>query len=74
MLRLQRRCLEGFFMNRTTPFYKREICYFVRSNDVNYLFKKRLFGKKIKIELLDDTYIEKSTALFKQISLFSICQ
>ena len=64
-------CLEGFFMNRTTPFYKREICYFVRSNDVNYLFKKRLFGKKIKIELLDDTYIEKSTALFKQISLYT---
>jgi hypothetical protein len=44
-------CLECFFMNKTTPFYKRELCYFVRSNNVNYLFKKRLFGKKIKMEL-----------------------
>ena len=63
-------CLKGFFMNKTTSFYKRELCYFVRANGTNYLFKKRLFGKKIKIEVMDDIYIEKCTVISKRFTLY----
>jgi hypothetical protein len=52
-------CIEGFFMNKIVPFYKRELCYFVRSAGINYIFKKRFFGKMIKKELADEVYIEK---------------
>jgi hypothetical protein len=54
-------CIEGFFLNKTTPFYKRELCYFIRSAGVNYLFKKRFFGlgKAVKITLPDEVYIER---------------
>jgi hypothetical protein len=52
-------CIESFFMNKIVPFYKRELCYFIRSAGINYIFKKRFFGKVIKIELPDEVYIER---------------
>jgi len=52
-------CLEVFFMNNTTAFHKRELCYFIKADDKHYLFKKRLLGKAITIKLTDDTYLEK---------------
>jgi len=61
-------CIECFFMNKTTPLYKRERCYFVRSGEVNYIYKKRLFGKTIKVKVSDETYIEK---LFRFLKIFT---
>jgi len=52
-------CLEAFMMNKKNGFYKRELCYFIRDNDINYVFKKRLFKKMIKIELDMEPYVEK---------------
>jgi hypothetical protein len=61
-------CIECFFMNRVSEFYKRELCYFIRSEDKNYLFKKRLLGKTIKIEISGDVYVEKC---FRFIRIFT---
>jgi len=63
-------CIECFFMNRTSGLYKRERCHFVRSGKSNYVFKKRLFGKTVKIELLGDVYIEKP-AVFRFVRIFT---
>jgi len=63
-------CFECFFMNNTSKFFKRERCYFVRSGEVNYLFKKRLFGKTLKVEVLGDTYIEKPF-IFRFLRIFT---
>ena len=63
-------CLEGFFMNRTSSLYKREICYFITSEGKNYIYKKRFFGKVIKFEIPDESFIEKST-FFKVLTIFS---
>lgn len=53
-------CLEAFMMNKKkSGFYKRELCYFIRDNDINYVFKKRLLRKTLKIELESEIYIEK---------------
>lgn len=52
-------CIECFFMNKKLKLYKRETCWFVRSNGINYIFKKRLFGKAIKIEVPTEAYIER---------------
>lgn len=51
-------CVEAFFMNKTTAFKKRERCCLVRAGDANYLFKRRLLGKKIKIKLDGNFFIE----------------
>ena len=61
-------CIEGFFMNKVSKFYKRELCYFVRSEGKNYLFKKRFLGKTIKNEINGDVYIEKC---FRFIRVFT---
>jgi len=61
-------CIETFFMNKTTVFYKREICYFIKSGNTNYLFKKRFFGKIICIKLDGDIYINKC---FRFIRIFT---
>ena len=61
-------CIECFFMNKVSKFYKRELCYFVRSEGKNYLFKKRFLGKTIKIEITGDVYIEKC---FRFIRIFT---
>jgi len=61
-------CIEGFFMNKVSKFYKRELCYFVRSEGKNYLFKKRFLGKIIKIDITGDVYIEKC---FRFIRIFT---
>jgi len=61
-------CIEAFFMNKTSIFYKRELCYFIKSDDSNYLFKKRFLGKVIRIRLEDDIYIEKC---FRFIRIFT---
>ena len=63
-------CIEGFFMNRTSSLYKRELCYLIKSGETNYIFKKRLFGKTIKFELPNETYIEKPL-IFRFIRIFS---
>ena len=64
-------CLESFFMNKTSKLYKREQCYFIRSGETNYIFKKRFFGKVIKFELSGDTYIEKPLVM-RIIKIFHI--
>jgi hypothetical protein len=61
-------CLEGFFMNRVSALCKRERCYFVRSGGVNYIFKKRLFGKVVKLAIPDVAYIERT---FRLIRIFT---
>ena len=61
-------CIEGFFMNKVSKLYKRELCYFVRAEGVNYIFKKRILGKVIKFEITDETYIEKC---FRFIRIFT---
>ena len=63
-------CIECFFMNRTTALYKRERCYFIRSEASNYIYKKRLLGKTIKIELFGDVFIEKPF-IFRFLRIFS---
>ena len=63
-------CIEGFFMNRTSNLYKRELCYFIKSGETNYIFKKRLFGKTIKFEIPSDTFIEKPF-IFRFLRIFS---
>jgi len=55
-------------MNKMTGLYKRERCYFIKSGEKNYIFKKRLFGKIIKIELSGEVYIEK---LFRFVRVFT---
>jgi len=59
-------CVEGFFANKASRLYKRERCYFIRSEGKNHIFKKRLFGKTIKIEITGDVYIEKSYVIKKR--------
>jgi len=61
-------CVQCFFMNKGSAFYKRELCYFVRADGVNFLFKKRLFGKVIKTDISSDAYIEKT---FRFIRIFT---
>jgi len=63
-------CIEGFFMNRALGFHKRELCYFIRSNETNFIFKKRLFGKAIKIEIPEETFIEKPF-IFRFLRIFT---
>ena len=63
-------CIEGFFMNRTSSLYKRELCYFIKSGEKNYIFKKRLFGKTIKFEIPNDAFIEKPL-IFRFLRIFS---
>ena len=63
-------CIEGFFMNRTSGLYKRELCYFIKSGESNYIYKKRFFGKTIKFELPKDTYIEKPF-IFRFLRIFT---
>ena len=63
-------CVECFFMNKTSKLYKRERCYFIRSGDTNYIFKKRLFGKTVKMEISGDTYIEKPF-IFRFLRIFT---
>jgi len=63
-------CVECFFMNKTSKLYKRERCYFIRSGDTNYIFKKRLFGKTVKMEISGDTYIEKPF-VFRFLRIFT---
>ena len=63
-------CIEGFFMNRTSGLYKRELCYFIKSGETNYIFKKRLFRKKIKFKIPNDTFIEKPL-IFRFLRIFS---
>jgi hypothetical protein len=55
-------------MNKASMFNKRELCYFIRSDGINYIFKKRLLGKVIKMEFSGDIYIEKS---FRFIRIFT---
>ena len=61
-------CIEGFSMNKTSLLHKRELCYFVRADGVNYIFKKRLLGKTVKFEILGDAYIENS---FRYVRIFT---
>ena len=63
-------CIESFFMNRGLRLKKRELCYFIKSGDSNYIFKKRIFGKTIKIELPIDTFIEKPF-IFRFLRIFT---
>jgi hypothetical protein len=63
-------CIEGFFMNRAFGLYKRELCYFIKSGDTNYIFKKRLFGKTIKIEVPNEAFIEKPF-IFRFLRIFT---
>ena len=63
-------CIECFFMNRNSKLYKREQCYFIRSDESNYIFKKRLFRKAIKMELSGDAYIEKPF-IFRFLKIFT---
>jgi hypothetical protein len=63
-------CIEGFFMNRAFGLYKRELCYFIKSGDTNYIFKKRLLGKTIKIEVPVEAYIEKPF-IFRFLRIFT---
>lgn len=57
-------------MNKAFGLYKRELCYFIRSGDANYIYKKRLFGKTIKIAVPDEAYIEKPF-IFRFLRIFS---
>jgi len=57
-------------MNKTSALYKREQCYFIRSENTNYLFKKRFFGKIIKIEVPHDAYIKKPF-IFRFLKIFT---
>jgi hypothetical protein len=61
-------CIEGFFMNKTTALKKREHCYLIRAGNENFIFKKRFLGKKIKIPLAEDVYIEKA---FRFVRVYS---
>ena len=63
-------CIEGFFMNRAFGLHKRELCYFIKSSDANYIFKKRLFGKAIKIQVPDEAFIEKPF-IFRFLRIFT---
>ncbi|MCL1995473.1 MAG: hypothetical protein FWG63_04620 [Defluviitaleaceae bacterium] len=63
-------CLECFFMNKNSAFYKRERCYFIRAAGVNYLFKRRIFGKTIKLELPSEVYVEKPF-IFRFLRIFT---
>ena len=53
-------CIEAFSLNRALMLRKRERCFFVRASGINYIFKKRLFGKVIKVELIEDAYVERT--------------
>jgi len=55
-------------MNKTTALKKREHCYLIRSGEENFIFKKRFLGKKIKILLSEEAYIEKA---FRFVRVFT---
>jgi len=61
-------CLEGFCINASDGLRKRELCYFIRSQGVNYIFKRRFLGKRFLLNLSNDTYIERT---FRFVRVFT---
>lgn len=61
-------CIEGYFMNKTKGFKKRERCWLVREERKNYLVSKGWFGRVNKLEITDTLCIEKH---FRYVQLFT---
>ena len=53
-------CVECFIMDKIPELHKREQCYFIGAKGSSYIYKKRHFGKSVKIKLPTRVYIEKS--------------